>query len=68
VSDVVDPNPIIEERLKVLAAEHEPGIAILKRAVANGEPGSKSELRRAKRAYRLAALEVEKLRGPGAAW
>jgi hypothetical protein len=72
VSEAVDPSPIIEEKLTVLADEHEPRIDALARAIAvagsHDVRGLKTELRRAKRAYRSAQREVEKLRGPGIAW
>lgn len=70
--EAVDPSPLIEEKLADLAAEHEPRIEALVQAVAeagsDGVRGVKAELRRARRAYRFARREVEKLRGPGVAW
>jgi hypothetical protein len=72
VSEASDPSPIIDEKLATLAAEHEPRIGEIERAVA--EAGSddtqrlKIELRRARRWYAAARREVEKLRGPGIAW
>jgi hypothetical protein len=72
VPDAVDPTPLIAEKLRLLAEEHEPRIDALGRAIAvavsDDVRGLKTELRRAKRAYRSAQREVEKLRGPGVAW
>jgi hypothetical protein len=68
VPDAVDPTPVIDERLKALAAEHEPRIAAFKRAVAEREAGAKRELRRAQRTYKKARREVERMRHSGVAW
>jgi hypothetical protein len=72
VPEAVDPSPIIDEKLKVLAKEHEPRIDALYRAASQAGSDDlrrlKTELRRAKRAYASARREVEKLRGPGVAW
>jgi hypothetical protein len=72
VPDAVDPSPIVDEKLAAVAAEHEPRIAEIERAVAEAGPDDarrmKTELRRARRAYAAARREVEKLRGPGIAW
>ena len=69
---VVDPEPIIEARLRALAAEHEPALAALDRAIAAAAPKEarslRAERRRAKRKYRTARREVEKLRRHGVTW
>jgi hypothetical protein len=70
--EVVDPRPAIEERLRGVAEEHEPRITALEHALA--EAGSsnaralKKELRRARRAYRVARREISRLCDPGVAW
>jgi hypothetical protein len=64
VPDVVDPTPVIEEKLRALAAEYGPKLKALERAVedANAEPKrtAKAELRAMKRQYATARREVEK--------
>jgi hypothetical protein len=72
VPEVVDPSPIIQEKLRALAAEHEPKIAELDAAVAAADRKAarllRADRRRAKRSYRKARRVVEKLRTHRAAW
>jgi len=72
VPEVVDPSPIIEEKLRALAAEHEPKIAKLDAAIAAADRKAARRLRvdrrSAKRSYRKARHAVEKLRSHRAAW
>jgi hypothetical protein len=73
MSDVVDPGPIIDERLHELAAQHEPTVTFLDHALesasAHKARALKKELRRARRVYIAAQQDVIKaLRGPGVKW
>jgi hypothetical protein len=72
VPEVADPSPIIEEKLRALAAEHDPKIAELDAAVAAADRKAarplRADRRRAKRSYRKARRAVEKLRSHRAAW
>jgi len=72
VPEIVDPSPIIQEKLHALAAEHEPRIAQLDKAIAATNRKAarplRAERRRAKRSYRKARRAVDKLRGHRAAW
>jgi hypothetical protein len=72
VPEVVDPMPVIEAKLSALAAEYEPKLDALERAVAEADAGAKrsakAELRAMKRKYAAARREVEKLRGPIGNW
>jgi hypothetical protein len=73
MNEVADPSPVIEERLRSVAAQHEPRIEALELAVVNASSDEvrdvKKELRRAKRAYAAARREIiQKLRGLGVAW
>ena len=58
MSEVVDPEPVIRERLAHLAIEHEPRIAELEQALASAEGSEKrrlsKDLRQAKRLYNKA--------------
>jgi hypothetical protein len=69
---VVDPTPLIEERLRSVTAEHEPSIKALEGAIANATLDEardlKMQLRRARRTYAAARWDVEQLRGPGVVW
>jgi hypothetical protein len=69
---VVDPSPLIEEKLRALAAEHEPRIAALERRVAEADRAArraaKAELQSSRRAYAAERRAVEKLRGPWISW
>jgi len=72
VPEVVDPRPLIEERLRAAAEVHEPRIKELEHAIE--ETGSsnvrahKKELRRARHAYRVARREIRRLHGRGVVW
>jgi hypothetical protein len=72
VPEVVDPRPLIEERLSAVAIEHEPRIKALEQATAEASSSRaralKKELRRARRAYRAARREIRRLRGRGVVW
>jgi hypothetical protein len=72
VPDVVDPRPLIEERLSAVAIEHEPRIKALEHATAEASSSNawalKKELRRARRAYRVARREIRRLHGQGVVW
>jgi hypothetical protein len=72
VPGTVDPDPIIEQRLAALAAEYEPKLAALDDAIAMADGDTKRSLRadhrRLASAYREARRDVQRLRGPGAAW
>jgi hypothetical protein len=71
VPEVVDPSPVIEEKLTALAAEHEPRIMAMERRLAEVHPDDarrlKTDLRQAKRTYAAARQTFERLRGPGIA-
>jgi hypothetical protein len=70
--EVVDPRPAIEERLRGVAEEHEPRIKALEHALAETSSSNarplKKELRRARRAYRIARREIRRLRDRGVVW
>jgi hypothetical protein len=72
VPEAVDPSPLIAEKLKALAAEYEPQIEALERAVIDAgrsvRRSLKKDLRATKHAYRSARRESQKLRGPSVAW
>jgi len=64
---MVDPSPIIEQRLIEVAAEYEPRLAVLRESIDSesaraARRGLKRSLRRTKREYRRARREVESLR------
>jgi hypothetical protein len=63
VPHVLDPGPIIEERLKAIAAEYEPRLVELERAIGTGSPSvrSKRELHATRRDYARARRRVKKL-------
>ncbi|HEY3833083.1 MAG TPA: hypothetical protein VGO03_12380 [Acidimicrobiia bacterium] len=69
---VVDPSPMIEEELRVLAAEYEPQLEALESAVrdatAESKQSAKAELRAVQGAYAAARRNTEWLRGPIAKW
>ena len=67
VARIVDPSPIIEQRLIEVAAEYEPRLAVLRESIDSesarrARQGLKRSLRRTKREYRRARREVESLR------
>jgi hypothetical protein len=66
VSEIVDPTPIIEEKLNALAAEYEPTLKKLDDAIVQAHQGDrlrlKRERRREMRAYRSARRKVQRLR------
>lgn len=70
--EIVDPTPIIEERLKALAAEHEPHLEELDAAIAKANRSDgrrlKRERRRKRRAYRSARRKVQGLSRSYVAW
>jgi hypothetical protein len=72
VSDIVDPGPIIAERLKVVAGEYEPRLAELERAIDTAIPADvrrlKRERRRTRHAYARARRRVQRLSHSHAAW
>jgi hypothetical protein len=72
VSEIVDPTPIINERLKALAAEHEPSLSELDVAIAEANRGDRRRLKRGRRRkwrfYRLAQRKVQALTHSRAAW
>jgi hypothetical protein len=72
VHNVADPSPLIEERLRLLAAEHAPRITALEQAIRTAQgaelKGLKDELVGEKRSYRAAQRDVRRLRGPSIAW
>jgi hypothetical protein len=72
VPGTVDPDLIIEQRLAALAAEYEPKLAVLTDAIATADGDTKRSLRadhrRLTSAYRKARRDVQRLRGPEAAW
>jgi hypothetical protein len=72
VPDIVDPSPVIEEKLRALAVEYEPKLDALERAVDDADAemkrSAKADLRAMKRQYAAARREVAKLRGPIASW
>jgi hypothetical protein len=72
VSEIVDPTPIIEEKLSALAAEHEPRLKSFDAAIANAKPSDrrhlKRERRREVRAYHSARRKVQRLSRSPVAW
>jgi hypothetical protein len=72
VPHIVDPKPIIEERLRVLAAEHKPRIQELERKIREADkadkPALKKERRAAKRAYAVARRRCRALGRNSTAW
>src|SRR5438874_3940441 len=67
VTRIVDPSPIIEERLREVAAQYEPRLSELRASIASESARSarrrlKRSLRQTKRDYRRARAEVEVLR------
>jgi hypothetical protein len=72
VSEIVDPTPIIEEKLSALAAKHEPRLRSFDAAIAKAKWSDrrhlKRERRRAMRAYRAARRRVQRLSRSPAAW
>ena len=69
---IVDPKPIIEERLRALAAEHTPRIEALELAIRDAAEADKralkKERRAAKRSYAAARRKVRGLRRHSTAW
>ena len=72
VPEIVDPSPVAEERLRALAAKHEPRIHTLEAAIASASPdelkGLPSQLKKEKVAYARHRRSVKTLRGPGMTW
>ena len=72
VAEVVEPGPLIDERLRAVAKEHEARIEALEHAFVEARSSNakllKKELRRARRAYRAARREIRRLRGRGVVW
>lgn len=72
VPDVVDPTPIIRARLDGLAAELQPRIDELERALPaapkEGRNRLEAELRAVRRDYARARRRAQELLGPGVAW
>jgi hypothetical protein len=70
--DVVDPRPVIDQKLSALVAEYQPKLDALERAVseANGETkrAARAELRAMKRRYAAARREIANLGGRIATW
>jgi len=69
---IVDPKPIIEERLRALAAEHTPRIeeldAAIREAGKDDTRALKKELRAAKRSYAVARYRVRALGRNSSNW
>ena len=70
---VVDPQPLVEQRLREIDAQHEPRLQQARDTLkgASNRParrGAKRHLRAARREHRQARREVQKLRGVTVAW
>ena len=69
---IVDPKPIIAERLRALAAEHKPRIEALEAAIREADkddkPALKKERRAAKRSYAVARRRARRLGRNSSAW